>query len=258
MPKAPEKKPRLRYRLWLTVAACIAASVSTAWATRTVRNFLSGDARFILRQPLPGLKNQGVAVVGATYTSLGSVQQVFAPDYGRSVFQVPIAERRRRLLAIDWIEDATVSRVWPNRLSVHIRERKPVAFVNVPRQAFLLIDAEGVLLSPPPRANFEFPILSGVWIEQSEADRKTRVEAALRMLDDLGPAAKDVSEINAASPDDLRVVTEFQGRNVELWLGDSNFGSRYRNFTDHFADIRAGSPRATVFDLRIDDRITAR
>jgi cell division protein FtsQ len=258
MPKAPDKKPRLGYRVWLIAAACIAASVSTAWATRTVHSFLSGDARFVLRQPLPGLKNQGVIVSGATYTSLGSVQQVFAPDYGRSIFRVPIAERRRRLLAIDWIEDATVSRVWPNRLLVRIRERKPVAFVNVPRQAFLLIDSEGVLLSPPPRANFEFPILNGVWIEQSESDRKERVEAALRMLDDLGPAAKDVSEINAASPDDLRVMTEVQGKNVELWLGDGNFGSRYRNFSDHFADIRAGSPRATVFDLRIDDRITAR
>jgi cell division protein FtsQ len=257
MPKPPEKK-RFRYRLWLTVAACLAASVSTAWATRTVHNFLTADSRFILRQPLPGIKNQGVAVTGATYASLGSVQQVFAPDYGRSIFQVPIAERRRRLLAIDWVEDATVSRVWPNRLLVRIKERKPVAFVNVPHQAFLLIDAEGVLLSPPPRANFEFPILNGVWIEQSEADRKERVQAVLRMLDDLGPAAKDVSEINAASPDDLRVMTEIQGTNVELWLGEGNYGSRYRNFTDHFADIRAGSPRATVFDLRIDDRITAK
>jgi cell division protein FtsQ len=258
MPKPPEKKPRFRARLWLIVAASIAASVSTAWATRTVRSFLTADTRFLLRRPMPGIKNEGVIVTGATYTSQGSVQQVFGGDYGRSIFEIPIAERRRRLLAIDWIEDATVSRVWPNRLLVRIHERKPVAFVNVPHQAFLLIDAEGVLLSPPPRANFEFPIMNGVWIEQSEADRKARVQAALRMLDDLGPAAKDVSEINAASPDDLRIVTEVQGKSVELWLGDGSYGSRYRNFTDHFADIRAGSPRATVFDLRIDDRITAK
>lgn len=258
MPKAPEKKPRFRYRLWITIGLCLVAFASTAWGTKTVRDFLSTDPRFVLRPSLPGVKNQGIAVLGATYTSVGSVQQVFAQDYGRSIFQVNIAERRRRLMAIDWIEDASVSRVWPNRIYVRIMERRPVAYVNVPHRAFLLVDAEGVLLSPPPRANFEFPILNGVWIDQSEADRKLRVQAALRLLDDLGPAAKDVSEVNAASPEDMRVTTEIQGKAVELWLGDSNFGQRYRNFTEHLADIRAGSPRAGIFDLRIDDRITAR
>ena len=197
-------------------------------------------------------------MLGAGYTSPATVQQVFAQDYGRSIFDVNIAERRLRLLAIDWIEDASVSRVWPNRIYVRVRERHPVAFVNVPHQAFLLIDAEGVLLSPPPRANFEFPVLSGVWVNQNEADRKVRVQTALRLLDDLGPVAKDVSEINTASLDDIRVTTDVQGKAVELWLGDSNFGQRYRNFMDHFADIRAGSPHASVFDLRIDDRITAK
>jgi cell division protein FtsQ len=255
MPKIPEKKNR--YRFWIVVGACIVASVSTAWAAKTVRGFLGSDARFVLRAPEPGVKNEGVTVSGATYTSLGSVQQVFAADYGRSIFNISIAERRRRLLAIDWIEDASVSRIWPNRIAVHVKERTPVAFVNVPRQAFLLIDAEGVLLSPPPRANFAFPVLSGVWVAQSEADRKVRVGAAMRLLDDLGPVAKDVSEVNAASPDDLRITTEINGRAVDLLLGDANFGARYRNFMEHFADIHAGSPNATVFDLRIDDRITA-
>ncbi len=258
MPKPAEKKPRFRYHLWITVALCLAVFASTAWGTKTVRSFLATDPRFTLRPSLPGAKNQGIAVIGATYTSIGSVQQIFAQDYGRSIFQLNIAERRRRLLAIDWIEDASVSRVWPNRIYVRIRERRPVAYVNVPHRAFLLVDSEGVLLSPPPRANFEFPILNGVWIDQSEADRKLRVQAALRLLDDLGPAAKDVSEVNAASPEDMRVTTEIQGKAVELWLGDGNFGQRYRNFTEHLADIRAGSPRAGVFDLRIDDRITAR
>ncbi len=258
MPKAPEKKPRVRYRLWIGLAACVVAFASTAWAAKTVRGFLSSDPRFALRQSPPGAKSRGIIVIGANYTSTSAVQQVFAQDYGRSIFQTDIAERRRRLLAIDWIENASVSRVWPNRIYVRIHERKPVAFVNVPHQGFLLVDGEGVLLSPPPRSNFEFPVLSGVWVDQSEADRKLRVQAALRLLDDLGPVAKDVSEVNAAAPDDLRVTAEVQGKTVELWLGDENFGQRYRNFADHVSDIRAGSPRSTVFDLRIDDRITAK
>jgi cell division protein FtsQ len=197
-------------------------------------------------------------VIGAINTSLGSVQQVFAQDYGRSVYEIPLAERRRQLLAVDWIEDASVSRVWPNRIVVRVRERKPVAFVNVPHQSVLLVDAEGVLLSPPPRANFELPVLTGVWLSQSEPERRARVQAALRLLDDLGPAAQNVSEVNATSVDDLRLVADFDGKPYELWMGDNNFGSRFHNFTEHLADLKTGSPGATVFDLRIDDRITAR
>ena len=67
---------------------------------------------------------------GLTYASRAKVQRVFAGDFDRSIFSVPLAERRRRLLAIDWVEDASVSRVWPDRLVVRIRERKPVAFVS--------------------------------------------------------------------------------------------------------------------------------
>ena len=33
---------------------------------------------------------------------------------------------------IDWVEDASVMRIWPDRLTVEIHERKPVAFVFSP------------------------------------------------------------------------------------------------------------------------------
>jgi len=238
MPKMTFDKPRFNRRRWLLVSMWLGIAVSSAYAAHTVHSFLASDTRFMLRVPQPGaLRDQGVSVAGAQYTSRASVVQIFNRDFGRSIFDIPIAERRRRLLAIDWIDEASVSRVWPNRILVTVRERKPVAFVNVPHQSFLLIDAEGVLLSPPPRASFEFPVLSGVWMDQPEQERKIRVQAALRLMEDLGPVAKDVSEVNATSPDDLRITTTVDNRAVDLWLGDSNFGSRYRNFLDHYAEI---------------------
>ena len=253
-----KKRPRIRARTYLTMGALLIVFVSTAFAARTFHGFLAHEARFLLNAPTYRARQEGITVLGATNTSLGSVQQVFAQDYGRSIYDISIAERRRRLLAVDWIQDATVSRVWPNRIVVRVHERKPVAFVNVPHESVLLIDGEGVFLSPPPRANFELPVLSGVWLSQTEAERKLRVQAALRLLDDMGPAAATVSEVNATAIDEMRVVADIDGKAYELWLGDTNFGSRFHNFTDHLAELKAGSPGATVFDLRIDDRITAR
>ena len=170
---------------------------------------------------------------------------VFAPDFGASVFNIPLAERRRRLLAVDWVNTASVSRVWPSRIVVTVTERTPVAFAKLPdrgtaRYRFSLIDGDGVLLSLPPRVRFRLPVLSGVTEEQTEADRGVRVKAMQHLLDDLGPQAKDISEINAASTLDMRVITEIDGHAVELWIGDQHYRSRYL----HFLEPLRGDPQA--------------
>jgi cell division protein FtsQ len=172
------------------------------------------------------------------------------------VFSVPLDERRRRLLAIDWVEDAAVSRIWPDRLAVRISERKPVAFVYV-RSGILLVDAQGVLLDPPMQASFTFPVLRGVKEDESEADRRERVRMLLRLEEDMGYLMKDVSEVDTSDADNLRVVAQVDHRTVSLLLGDANFGRRYQNFLTHYPDIEKESPEVKIFDLRLDDRITA-
>jgi cell division septal protein FtsQ len=144
-----------------------------------------------------------------------------------------------------------------------VTERVPVAFAKLPiagtsRYRFSLIDSEGVLLSIPPRVRFRLPVLSGVMEEQSEADRRVRVKAMQHLLDDLGPQAKDISEINAASTLEMRLIAEIDGHAVELWIGDQHYRSRYRHFVNNYEEIRKHSEQASVFDLRLDDRILAK
>ncbi len=78
---------------------------------------------------------------------------------------------------MDWVNTASMLRVWPNRIVVTVTERAPVAFAKLPiaersRYRFALIDTEGVLLSLPPRVRFRLPVLSGVTEEQTEAERR--------------------------------------------------------------------------------------
>jgi len=176
---------------------------------------------------------------------------------------MPLAERRRRLLAVDWVSTASISRIWPRGIVVTVTERSPVAFAKLPiagtaRYRFSLIDSQGVLLSIPPRVRFRLPVLSGVMEEQTETDRSLRVRAMQHLLDDLGPQAKDISEINATGTLDMRVIAEIDGHAVELWMGDQHFRSRYRHFVSSYEEIRKHSDQASVFDLRLDDRILAK
>jgi cell division protein FtsQ len=253
---AREKKNQargIRWRLWLGLATLGAVFVSTGLAALKVRRFVTSDPQFTLSRD----RRDALIIEGLHYASRVTVQHVFAGDFDRSVFSVPLDERRRRLLAIDWIADASVSRVWPDRLVVRIIERKPVAFVDL-RSGVLLVDAQGVLLDPPPQASFAFPVLSGVKEDETDADRRERVRTLLHFEQEMGYQMKDVSEVDTSDPDNLRVVAQVDHRPVSLLLGDSNFGSRYQNFVTHFPEIEKQSPNVKTFDLRLDDRITAK
>jgi cell division protein FtsQ len=254
-------RPKFRWRLWLTVFAWCAVFISSAVAARQAQRYVLRDPQFIFSSEDRG----ALTLEGVTYAARAKLLRIFAGDYGRSIFAVPLAERRRRLLAIDWVEDAAVSRIWPNRLLVRITERQPVAFVSLPLHSgsgsaarFLLVDAQGVLLDPPLRAQFAFPVVTGLTDEQTDAERRVRVRAMQALMDDLGPAGQNISEINAAVPDDLTVVAQVEGRPLELKLGDGNYAKRVQNFLLHYPEIRKHAANVTTFDLRLEDRITAK
>lgn len=255
MPKATAPpKPKFNARLGLRIALWGALFAGFAYGAKEVHSFLLSDPRFQFRN---------LEIRGAVYTDRARIQAVFAPDASHSVFQIPLAERRRHVLAIDWVHTASIERILPNRLVVAITERRPVAFAKLPiansnRHWLALIDGEGILLSIPSRVRFRLPVLSGVDEEQSDEERRFRVEAMQHLITDLGPQAKDISEINAASIHDLAVVADIDGKGLELWLGDQHFRSRYTNFLSHYPEIKAHSESTRTFDLRLDDRISTR
>jgi cell division protein FtsQ len=254
MARVSKKSARgFNWRLWLALAVVGAAGVSTAVAGFRVRQFALTDPQFTLTSNSPG----ALTIQGLNYTSETKVLRVFLGDFDHSVFSVPLAERRRRLLAIDWVEDASVSRVWPDRLLVRIRERKPVAFV-IFRSGVALIDAHGVLLDPPPLAHFAFPVLGGVREDETEDQRRERVRVLLRLQDDMGYMAKDVSEVNAADLDNVRIVAQVENHAVELIMGDGNFARRYQTFLALYPEIGKRSPNVKTFDLRMDGQVTAK
>jgi cell division protein FtsQ len=260
---AREARPaRVNWRFLARVTLWLAILVSTAVAAREVTRFAEQDAHFVLPGPMPVRNTPYFTVEGVVYASRQRIVEVFARDFGQSVFRMRLDERRRRLLAVDWVQDASISRIWPNRIRVRIRERKPVAFVSVPQgrmgSRIALIDVEGVILTQPPKAKFSFPIVNGLREEQPETERAGRVAYLLELQRDLGPLALQISEIDLTSTENLKITVPVEGRAVDLIIGDRNFASRCRNFLSTYPEIRKRSPNATLFDLRLDDRITAK
>ena len=70
--------------------------------------------------------------------------------------------------------------------------------------------------------------------------------------------AKRISEVDVSEPGNLKVSLEIDKRAIDLEMGNRNFKRRLQDFLDHYQEIRKRSGKAALFDLRLDDRITAR
>jgi cell division protein FtsQ len=251
-----------RFALWLIVGVLLMILALFAW--HTTEEFLIKDNRFRITEAdeFSG-KSPNLVTEGIHYASASQIRHIFAEDFGRSLYLVPVEKRRERLLQIDWIEEASVARIWPNTLKVQVHERTPVAFVHLPPNSkdgmsrFALIDREGFILRPKVAAKFTLPVITGIREVEAPDDRRARVHRVLSMLKEIGPLSKDISEINAADPNNLTVAEHVEDAVVTLMLGDENYRERLQSFLANYSEIRAKRPDAKTLDLRVDGVITA-
>jgi cell division protein FtsQ len=97
------------------------------WRTPVAAVQLEGDLRYLTHQALADI------VVGPA---------------SQGFFRVDLGEVRAALLALPWVREARVRRVWPDRLRVSVRERVPAARWA----AGGLVDVEGGLFHPSEAA----------------------------------------------------------------------------------------------------------
>ncbi len=250
-----------RFGFWLIAGMLL--MVGTLFAWHRTEEFLIKDDRFriVEADELPG-QSPDLIVEGIHYASASQIRHIFAEDFGRSLYLVPIQERRSRLLAIDWVEDATISKIWPKTIKVRIRERVPVAFVHLRPNSkdgisrFALIDKDGYILRPRVAAKFTLPVITGLRETEPLENRRARVRRVLGMLKEIGPLADQISEINIADPNNLIVAEHVDNDVVNLMIGDESYSERLQNFLANYGEIKAKRPDAKTLDLRVDGVIT--
>lgn len=76
-----------------------------------------------------------------------ALERIAGKWVGRSFFATDLAEVKAALEQRPWVESAAVRRVWPDRLEVDIREKKPLAYWNDQQ----LVSRTGQLFAPGNR-----------------------------------------------------------------------------------------------------------
>ena len=241
----------------------IAAGVGTALALAAMaagcfatRRFMTTSDKFRMAS------SQNIELDGNSHLSRAQMLSVFGEDVDGNIFRVPMEQRRAQLEQMPWVEHATVMRLLPNRLRVHVIERVPVAFVRQ-GSTIGLVDRNGVLLDIPPDASgnpsYSFPVITGVKAEEEPEARAQRMRLYTAFLKDLDSDGKStsalLSEIDLSDPEDVKALIPDHNSEVLVHFGTENFLARYKKFEDHIAEWRSQYARLSSVDMRYERQV---
>ena len=208
--------------------------------------------------------SDAVEISGVRNASRAHVRDVAASEaIARNIFSVDLEERKRQLEQIPWVEQATVMRLLPNRISVSIQERTPVAFAQIgPRIS--LIDANGVVMGLPAdrKTKYSFPVIRGIAETEPLSSRAAAMKIYNRLVSELGSGeaegakyVQQLSEIDLSDPEDIKVTANDPGGTMVVHLGASDFLPRYKLYVGHIAEWRQQFPNLQSVDLKFEGQV---
>jgi cell division protein FtsQ len=106
----------------------------------------------------PVLAARHVTVIGAIHTGVGPVEAAVGLT-GQPLVDVNPGLVAARVEALPWVAHATVTKHWPDGISVTVVERVPAAVVDSGHGA-VLVDRTGHVLGPAPAASPGTPVLT--------------------------------------------------------------------------------------------------
>jgi cell division septal protein FtsQ len=206
------RESKERVRRWRSISGFVfklilfAGIVSGAWVggKEALRRFVWENPDYFLREI--NFTTDGALTREQVLTAAGVVE-------GRNIFTVDLGEARSVIEQMPQVESAIVQRQLPNRMSVTVTERRPIAWVAAKgdldpssSERSFLIDARGVVLRSRVvlPEYFHLPIISGFETENLVPGKRVpawEMQAALELV-----------RLNADN-------TRFQARNIDLAKG---------------------------------------
>ncbi len=199
--------------------------------------------------------SDNIEILGNRNVTRTQILDVLGADIDRNIFFVSLADQKKQLEAIPWIESASVMRLLPNRLRIDLRERTPVAFVEV-NGHIALIDEKGVILDMPPgaQAAFSFPVIVNIRDADPLSTRAARMKIyseLMKQLDSTGAHySRDLSEVDVSDPDDVKATVSDPKGAVLLHLRSPNFLAPFQLYLAHVQEWRSQFSHLDSLDLR--------
>jgi cell division protein FtsQ len=134
-------------RALLAVAAILGTAMLLMW---------------LVRQPVFNVRS--IAVEGdVTRTNEPTIRANALPLIRGNYFTLSLAQTQRAFEAVPWVRNASLLRIWPNRLHVQLEEHRPVALWAMEQESDQLVNSYGEVFQANlgDIEDLELPVLQG-------------------------------------------------------------------------------------------------
>lgn len=193
-----------------------------------------------------------VVVSGLNHLQFGDVV-VAADVLDRQLININASDTEQRLEALPFVRDATVVRNWPDRVTIAIVEREPVASIPNDDGTFSVVDAEGRVVAISDGIFSSQPVLvtisnappPGEYIDDSDAPALLEA-AALVPVELWGRIA------SLELDDDGELIAKLGDWQTAVRLGDpSDLGRKYRSLASVL--VSTDLEGVSAIDVRVPD-----
>lgn len=179
-----------------------------------------------------------------------------------NLFTVRLKEVARRLEDHPWIEYVVVTKAFPNKISIQIEERKPVAILQL--EELYYIDAKGVIFSRVgEKDGYNYPFLTGLdrqSLEKESEETKGLITKALKLLltveKEKIPLLKEISEIHMEKTSGVHCFTKAEG--IEITMGWDLFGEKLKRLSMIWSDLEKRGVSVSSIDSSDVNRVVVR
>lgn len=192
----------------------------------------------VLRSPL--LAVDQVTVSGSSHVDRSQVARTGGIAPGIAMMDVSPGQAENQLETLPWVEQATVTREWPDRVRVELVDRTPVAQV-VSGSSFALVDAGGRVLETGVARATDLPLLQGRRAT-APGTRMTSIEPLLDTASAI-PAEYHRKISGISLTDDGSVALTMHGNGVVTLGGSDRFAAKFASLTaviDHLGSLGDG------------------
>ena len=231
--------PLTQWNFWLGVVICVVNIGGFVFGTWYLMDVLEDEQQV----PLARFNVQGQL----QQTDVAAIREAILAQPLGSFFTADVDQIRARIEALPWVKQASLRKVWPDRLSVHVTEQTPIAHWNGDR----LLNAEGDVFS----AELDTRKLPQALPQLFGPERE--VEQTLTAYRDL----QGLLSLNGLSISALRLTDRFSVNvvltsGIELKLGREATAERIKRFIDLLPKIKSHpnneKQRIEAVDLRYD------
>lgn len=224
--RAANRQRNRRVVAWISALFLTCTAIGGAWygGRKALRHYFWQNPEYNLTEV--EIHTDGALtreqIVGAT-----TIQE------GQNIFAINLSDARKALVALPQVERADIERIMPNKISIDIAERKPVAWVTGKDDAnpsadpgAFLIDHNGVLMRVKTQVPdfYHLPVICGLDVENYEEGETIdlpEIKAALELIRVTGenPARYQVRSIDVSLGYCL-VVTDERHAKITFPLDD--------------------------------------